>query len=136
MTLSNESGASMKSDKNWLEWLVFASGALLVSATVGYLAYDALAVTPSPPRLEVRLGDPVASPGGFSVPVMVHNRGTKAAETVLIRVERKSDDGQTDAAELTLDFVPGNASREGAAIFSGDPRSGELSAQPVSFQQP
>jgi uncharacterized protein (TIGR02588 family) len=127
---------AMKSDKNWLEWLVFAVGALLVSATVGYLAYDALAVTPSPPKLEVRLGDPVATPGGFSVPVVVRNRGTKAAETVLVRVEKKASDGQTEKAELTLDFVPGDASRHGAVIFTGDPASAELSAQPVSFQQP
>lgn len=125
-----------KSDKNWLEWLVFAVGALLVSATVGYLAYDALAVTPSPPKLEVRLGEPATTPDGFSVPVVVHNRGTKAAESVLVRVEKTAGGGETETAELTLDFLPGDASRRGAVIFTGDPASSKLSAQPVSFQQP
>ncbi|HEV7279738.1 MAG TPA: hypothetical protein VGN57_05945 [Pirellulaceae bacterium] len=125
-----------RSDKNWLEWLVFAVGAALVSATVGYLAYDALAVTPRPPKLEVRLGDPVAAPGGFSVPVVVRNRGTKAAETVVVRVEKESDGGESESAELTLDFVPGEASRKGAVVFSGDPASSKLTALPVSFQQP
>jgi uncharacterized protein (TIGR02588 family) len=126
----------MKSDKNWLEWLVFAVGALLVSATVGYLAYDALAVTSSPPKIEVRLGEPVRTTEGFSVPVAVHNRGAQAAQSVLVRVEKRASDGPNETAELTLDFVPGDAVREGAAIFSGDPATSRLSAAPVSFQLP
>jgi uncharacterized protein (TIGR02588 family) len=126
----------MKSDKNWLEWLVFGVGALLVSTTVGYLAYDAIAVTPSPPSLEARLGEPVPSPGGFSVPVVVHNCGTQAAASVVVRVEKRSSDGDTESAELTLDMLPGEASREGTVVFSGDPGSAELSALPVSFQRP
>ena len=126
----------MNSDKNWLEWIVFAAGALLVSATVGYLAYDAIAVTPSAPSLEILLGEPMPAPEGFSVPVVVRNRGTQAAETVVVRVDRRSSDGESESAELTLDFLPGDASRKGAVIFSGDPASSKLSALPVSFQQP
>lgn len=126
-----------RSDKNWLEWLVFGVGALLVSTTVGYLAYDALTVAPSAPSLEVRLGDPVPAPGGFSVRVAVRNLGTKAASTVVVRVENHRSDGVTESAELTLDMLPGEASREGVVVFSGDPaETTRRTALPVSFQQP
>ena len=126
-----------RSDKNWLEWLVFGVGALLVSATVGYLAYDALAVTQSPPKLEVRLGDPAPAPDGYSVPVVVENRGTKAAATVVVRVEDHRNTGEIETAELTLDYVPGEASREGIVVFPGAPdRTTQRTALPVSFQLP
>lgn len=127
----------MKTDKNLLEWTVFGVGATLVLGTAAYLAYDAIAVEQSPPSLQVWLGDSYDAPEGFAVPVVVENLGSKAAQSVRVRVETKSENREPQRAELVLEYVPGHASRRGTAVFSGRPvPSSQIVAIPVSFEEP
>ena len=57
---------SGKVEKNWLEWVVFGVGLLLVVSTLAYLVYDGATSADGPPDIEVRLGEP--RPGGSCSP--------------------------------------------------------------------
>ena len=50
-----------KLEKNWLEWIVFAVGLVLVARTLAYLAYDAATISDAPPSIEVRTGAALSS---------------------------------------------------------------------------
>ncbi len=126
----------MSSEKNWLEWCVFALGLLLVCGTLGYLAYDAISQDGSPPALEVRLGAPVARQGYYEVPVTVHNRGGSTSEQVLVRVELKVNGNVEETAEFQVPHLPRHSDRQGVVTFKRDPRQGQLSGRAVGYERP
>ncbi len=77
-------------EKNWLEWVVFGVGLVLVVSTLAYLVYDGATAADTPPDVEVRLGEPRPGGAGFLVPVTVVNRGGQTAEGVSVEVMLES----------------------------------------------
>ncbi|MEK6283637.1 MAG: hypothetical protein AABN95_25055 [Acidobacteriota bacterium] len=125
-----------KPQKNWLEWVVFALGVILVSSTLGYLIYAGVSMGHEPPSLEVRLGTPEQREFNFIVPVTVVNHGDETAEGVRIEVVMESA-GEADArGELDVPFLPRHATREGWVTFEKDPRAAKLKARVLGYQKP
>lgn len=122
--------------KNWLEWSVFAVALLLVTATIGYLTREALLTSDRPPQITVRLGEPRPAPGGYMVPVRVRNGGDLTAESVTIAVVLVVNGAERERAELTLAYLPRQATREGWVRFRADPRAGELRTAGIGFEVP
>ena len=120
--------------KNWLEWLVFAAGLLLVSSALGYLVYDGATLGDAPPSIEVRLGEPEPRAQNFIVPVSVVNRGDLTAEGVQVEVVLKG--ASEERSEFVLAFLPRGATREGWVAFRADPRLGQLEARVVGYEKP
>lgn len=123
-------------EKNRLEWTVFGLSLLLVLGTLAYLTREALTTEELPPRVEVRLGEPEAGPGGFTVPVTVYNSGGTAAEDVRITVLLATRDGASEEGRLVIPFLPRESDREGWVTFRTDPRRGTLRVGGVAFQAP
>ena len=73
-----------KLQKNWLEWIVFAVGLILVSCALGYLIYAGASIGHDPPSIEVRLGIPEQRQFNFIVPVTVINNDEETFEGVHI----------------------------------------------------
>ena len=115
--------------KNAFEWGVFALGFALVAAVVGYLGYAAFTDTEAPPRFEITLGAPEATPHGRRVPVTLRNAG---AETVASAVVEVTDGAHT--GEVTFGYVPRHATREGAAYL--DTVAGPLRARVTGYEAP
>ena len=120
--------------KNWLEWLVFGAGLVLVSAALGYLVYDGATLGDAPPSIEVRLGEPEPRAQNFIVPVSVVNRGDRTAEGVKIEVVLRG--AGEERGEFVLAFLPRGATREGWVAFRADPRLGRLEARVVGYEKP
>lgn len=125
-----------KLQKNWLEWSVFATGLVLVASTLGYLTYTGATMGNEPPSIEVRLGTPEQRSHNFIVPVMVINHGDRTAEGVRIEVLMESGGAETARGELDIPFVPRRATREGWVTFEQDPRSAQLKARVLGYEEP
>ena len=126
-----------KLQKNWVEWLVFAVGLLLVASTLIYLAYDAATITDAPPSIEVRTGEPVQRPHNFIVPVSLTNHGDQTAEGVLVEVLLESGGEEKERGEFTIAFLPRRSTREGWVAFQTDPRTVEhIKARVMGYEKP
>ncbi|CAN5712908.1 TIGR02588 family protein [soil metagenome] len=125
-----------KMQKNWLEWVVFALGLILVSSTLGYLIYAGASMGHEPPSIEVRLGTPEPGQFNFTVPVTIVNHGDETAEGVRIEVVVESRGEAKERAELDVAFLPRHATREGWVTFDQDPRASQLKARVLGYQKP
>jgi uncharacterized protein (TIGR02588 family) len=125
-----------KIQKNWVEWVVFAVGLILVSATLGYLIFAGATMGHEPPSLEVRLGTPEQRQFNFIVPVTVVNHGDETAEGVLIEVVMANGGKEIARGELNVAFLPRHATREGWVTFEQDPRTAQLKARVLGYQKP
>ncbi|HJR06384.1 MAG TPA: hypothetical protein VJ842_03915 [Pyrinomonadaceae bacterium] len=126
-----------KLKKNWVEWVVFAVGLVLVLAALGYLIYEGATMGSDPPSLEVRLGTPAERTHNFIVPVSVTNHGDETAEGVTVEVMLESGAEQEPArGELTIAFIPRHATREGWVAFQQDPRNARLTARVLGYGKP
>ena len=129
--------AAKKVEKNWLEWVVFGVGLILVLSTLGYLVYDGATAPDTPPDVEVRLGEPRRGGAGFLVPVTVVNRGGRTAEGVLVEVVLEgAGPREPERGEFTLAFLPRGGTREGWVTFRSDPRQGRLTARALGYEEP
>ena len=118
------------------EHVVGALGALLVAATIGYLALDAKNDDESPPDLVVSAARIIQGESGYIVEIEVDNRGTETAAAVLVRGELKQGDAVIEDAEATLDYVPGHSRRPAGLVFTNDPASYTLHLRTVGFDVP
>ena len=62
-------------EKNRLEWIVFGLGLVLVLGTVGFLAWDALNGTDSPPDLTANVPAPIKAALKLFLSDLYENRG-------------------------------------------------------------
>jgi uncharacterized protein (TIGR02588 family) len=124
--------------KNWIEWLVFGVGLVLVLGTLAALTRQALLVDRGPARVEVRLGTPRAErPGGtrLLVPVTGINRGGETAERVRVEVLREHR-GRSERAELEIDSLPRYAERSGWVLLEGDAGDGAMTGRVLGYLEP
>jgi len=130
-------GARGKVEKNWLEWVVFGVGLLLVVSTLAYLVYDGATAAGTPADVEVRLGEPRPGGAGFIVPVTVVNRGGQTAEGVSVEVVLEgAGSPEPERGEFTVAFLPRGGTREGWVSFRSDPRAGRLAARASGYEKP
>ena len=125
-----------KIQKNWLEWVVFVLGLMIVSAALGYLIYAGASMGHQPPSIEVRLGTPERQEFNFIVPVTVVNHGDETAGGVRIEVVMESGGEEKARGELDVAFLPRHATREGWVTFEQDPRAAQLKARVLGYQKP
>lgn len=125
-----------KLHKNWLEWVVFAIGLVLVAGTLSYLIYAGATTGSEPPSLEVRLGTPQQRTHNFIVPVTVVNHGDKTAGAIKIEVVLESEGQEKARGELDIPFLPRRATREGWVAFEQDPRTAQLKARVLGYEEP
>lgn len=123
--------------KNWLEWVVFAIGLILLFSTLGYLIYDAATLNETPPVIEVKLGEIQQSDRQFIIPIAVSNSGNETAENVQIEVVLETGGNEQESAEFTIAFLPRSATREGWVTFHTDPRKAErIKARALGYEKP
>ena len=126
-----------KLQKNWVEWVVFAAGLLLVVSTPSYLAYDVATLSDAPPSIEVRTGQPLERPHNFIIPVSLTNHGDQTAEGVLVEVVLESGGQEKERGEFTVAFLPRRSTREGWVAFQTDPRTVEqIKARVLGYEKP
>lgn len=125
--------------KNWLEWTVFGVGLTLLLAVVGFLLVETFVVAGHPAALSVELAAPRApegvEPAHVVVPVTVRNAGARAAEAVVVEVERVRGDA-VERGQVEFTDVPRLSSRTGLVTFPPGRADDELRARIVSYTEP
>jgi uncharacterized protein (TIGR02588 family) len=119
------------------ELIAFAISVILIVAVVGLTAYLSLARGDSPPVIDAapRTAEVRHEDGSYYLPIDVTNRGSETVVAVLVQAELSSA-GETQNAELTIDFLASGETAEGTVVFTTDPATGDLKVEVVSFQPP
>jgi uncharacterized protein (TIGR02588 family) len=115
------------------EWLSLVISLLLLSTVVGLIIFLWITPTDEDARFSVQRDQAQEVDGVFYLPVTVHNHGDSTASEVLLEGSLMVD-GQEQAPNTTLDFLPGHSDREATLIFSADPAQAEIRV--VSYQKP
>ncbi len=118
------------------EWTTLTVSIILILGLLALVTYVSVTGGNELPIVEARpLPEEIRHEGeSYYLPVSVTNRGGRTAEEVLIMAELVTGDGSTEETEFTLDFLAGGETREGTAVFTTDPLSGELTIDVASFQ--
>jgi uncharacterized protein (TIGR02588 family) len=126
-----------KLQKNWLEWIIFIIGLILVTGTLGYLIYDAATVSESPPKIEFQIGSSQAQSEHFIVPISVTNSGDQTAEDVQIEVVLETGETEPERAQFQIAFLPRRSTRSGWVTFKAAPRNAkQIEARALGFEKP
>lgn len=118
------------------EWVVAGIGALALVACVGYLAWDAMGLPPTPAAPHAQVDKVQRVQDRFAVNVTVHNRGRRTVSELKVVAELRGPGGVAERADTVLDFLAGNSSREVVFYFERDPTGMEVRAFAESGQQP
>lgn len=133
---SKQSPGADRAPTPLLELLLGTCGALLLAGIVSFLIYDGLTRTERPGNVEASVTEIVRLSGQFLVRYEVRNQGTQALSG--LEVEARLLDGahQVARARVTLDYLPGEATRRGGFYFDVDPRLYQIRLVPEGYQEP
>jgi uncharacterized protein (TIGR02588 family) len=121
--------------KNRLEWVVFGASLLVIATFVGMLVHGAVMTGEAPARLQVFLGEPRRVQSLFVVPVVVENKGGRAAAEARVEVLLESAN-HVERAGFDLTYSPAGSIRRGEVAFGSDPGQGRLRARVLGFELP
>jgi uncharacterized protein (TIGR02588 family) len=119
-----------------LEWIVAGLGVLLVGGAIAFLLYHSMTRGQTPPDLRAVAERVLDLDHGYVVQFRARNEGGSAAAEVTIEGELVAPDGRTERAVAVLDYLPPRSDREGALLFTVDPRQGELRLRATGYAKP
>ena len=120
-----------------LEWIVSALGLVLTIGIALVIGREALSgETTQPPAIEVRATRIVPQPSGYLVEIEASNRSGGTAAIVEIEGALMAGESEVETSGLTLDYVPGHATRKGGLYFRRDPRAHRLEVRALGYQEP
>ena len=128
----NGSGGSVAS--KW-EWVAGAISAAIVLGMLTVLIGEATAGH-TPPDVSLRVDSIVRRSENYLVAFTAHNRGTNTAAALQVEGELRADTTLVETSSVTIDYLPGEGSREGGLFFRHDPRGLSLTLRPLGYQAP
>jgi uncharacterized protein (TIGR02588 family) len=100
-----------------LEIVATAISTLLIVALLSVLIWDAFHPN-TPPAFATQPGRLAIAGGLYRVPVSVRNSGDDAAKAVIVHLELVASDSVLAESDLTIDWLPGNTSKELVGLFA------------------
>jgi uncharacterized protein (TIGR02588 family) len=119
-----------------LEWIVAGLGVLLVGGAIAFLVDHSMTRGQTPPDLRAIAERVLDLEHGYVVQFRALNEGGSAAAQVTIEAELVIPDGTSERAAAVLDYLPPRSVREGALLFTTDPRRGDLRLRAVGYAKP
>ncbi|MGY2075894.1 TIGR02588 family protein [Blastococcus sp. SYSU DS0828] len=118
------------------EYVLGALGGLLVVALLGFLAQQAVTGRGADPALSVTVTAVEPRGDGYAVHFRVENSGGRTAAQVQVSGALSRDGRKAEQASAVVDYVPPDSRRDGALLFSEDPRDGRLELRPSGYAAP
>jgi uncharacterized protein (TIGR02588 family) len=119
------------------EWCTFAIALFLVGTVIGLVIYDGLTQPADPPILSITSEGLIREEyGQFYVPFRIVNRGGETASSVRISAKLLEKGEIRESGNQQIDFLSRGETKEGAFIFSLDPRKSDLILRVTGYQIP
>ncbi len=119
------------------EWITFGIAATILSTVIGLVLYVWLGQQRQPPILSVTHKGMIRQVDGqFYVPFTLSNTGGETVESVRVAAELEINTSFKERGEQEVDFLSSGEEKEGAFIFSKNPRNGKLSLRVTSYKLP
>lgn len=136
MTKSEQGRHRERQDPHWIEWLTGIVSALLVTAMLGWLTWEAFTRQATPPDLAVTLLTTEKTAAGHRVAFDIYNTATTTAAAVTV-VGRLTDGNRVvEENEVTFDYVAAESKSAGAILFQNDPSGRTLEIHPAGYTDP
>lgn len=120
-----------------LEWISAGVGLLLTLAVLGALAWEGLTGSNgAPPAIEIAVSRITPVRAGYVVEVELHNRSSATAAAVEIEGKLTRSGGDAATSTATVDYVPGDSTRNAGLFFRDDPRRHQLELRALGFAEP
>lgn len=120
-----------------LEWISAATGLVLATGMLGFIAWEAFTGRPSaPPAVSVSVENIVSGPGGFVVELKARNHSEATAAAVIVEGELKQGDESVEKSQATISYVPGRSEREAGILFSRNPARFQMEVRAVGYEKP
>lgn len=135
-------------DRNWqeqqrkgrttVEWITLGISVMIIASLVGLISYLYVSGGSTPAIIEVKPQfDQIRKvQDRYYVPVEITNVGGETAEEVTVQISLESANGQTESAEVTIDFLAGQDRANATVAFGEDPSQGEVTVDVVSYLEP
>jgi uncharacterized protein (TIGR02588 family) len=126
-----------KEGKSLAEWVAFGVAAAILSTITGLVLYVWLGQQRQPPILSITYKKEIREVNGqFYIPFTLINQGGETVESVRVFAELEMNNRSKEQGEQEIDFLSGSEEREGAFIFSKNPRQGKLTLRVTSYKLP
>jgi uncharacterized protein (TIGR02588 family) len=100
-----------------LEKITTFVSALLIVGLFGVLVWDVVHPN-TEPALTAHPGAIAIVAGAYRAPVAVRNAGDESAKSVVVHLELVALDSVLAESDITIDWLPGNSSRDIVGLFS------------------
>ena len=134
-TTANKRHTEVK-EPHWIEWATGMVSALVVVATIAWVAYQAWTHDDMQPELSIAITERRQTEGGYRVAFDIANKATATAAAVTVRGEILDDGNIIEDADITFDYVPAESKSSGAILFSQDPGAREVRVRAVGYIDP
>ena len=135
--MASERDSKGKARTPLLESLSAAIGLALIGSMLAFLVYESVKINDgAPPVMVVQPTAVQAAHGQHIVEIRVKNLSRKTAAAVQVEGVLMKDGTEAEKSNASFDYVPGKSEREGAIVFSKDPRSHDLRFRVTGFERP
>jgi uncharacterized protein (TIGR02588 family) len=119
-----------------LEWIVAGLGALLLTATIGYLVFQGVTQQDGPPSISFETGPVERTGSGYVVTFVARNEGHSTASALEISGRLVQGETVLEESRATIDHLPEQSARRGGLFFSRDPASFEFRLSAEGYSSP
>jgi len=136
MTKSGQGRHRESQDPNWVEWLTGIVSALLITAMLGWLTWEAFTREATPPELVVTVLATEKTTAGYRVTFDIYNTATTTAAAVTVVGRILNDDQIMEESDVTFDYVAAESKSSGAILFRSDPAGRRVEIVPSGYTDP
>jgi uncharacterized protein (TIGR02588 family) len=118
------------------EWTAATLGLLLFLIALGSSVYRGVWTGDTPPDIVVQITSVIPRRDHYLIQFRAENRGSRAAEGVVIEVRLVGPEGRVETSQTTIEYLPGGSSREGGLFVSVDPKGSQVSVRALGYEKP
>ena len=119
-----------------LEWILGATGAVMLLVCIGYLLYRGDAGDEKAGEVAVQVSNISQTGNSYLVQFTARNDGTQTLASVNVSARLLDGDTEIATAQAVIDYLPGRSIRSGGFYFAEDPREHRLELRAEGYQLP
>ncbi len=119
---------SEKHQRTAAEWITLGISAAIILSLIGLITWLYFRETSNQVLLEVhpQMEAVFTQNGQYYLPVKLSNVGDETAANLWVALKLTGSQGQTETAEINLNFIPAHGYHQADVAFTQDPRQGQL----------